>query len=422
MNHADHPEHPCFSAGARHKVGRIHLPVAPKCNMQCNYCNRDFECVNESRPGVSSTILSPQQAAGYLDAVLERIHDIHVVGIAGPGDPFANGYETIETLRLVRERHPDMMLCLASNGLELAKYVDEIARLNVSHVTITVNAVDPAIGSRIYAWARLNSRVYRGVEAARVILEQQGTAIDLLKERNITVKINTVVIPGINDGHVKEIAKRMAEQKADIHNCIPLYHVAGTPFEHIAPIAADRMDAIRAEVKEYMPQMSHCTRCRADAAGMIGEPQSREVRELLRKAAQPHATDRRPYVAVASMEGLLVNQHLGEATSLWIYGLRDGQAGLVARRSTPEAGGGADRWKEMADMLHDCSTILVSGIGPFPKIVLERAGIQVVIVEGLAKEAIDAVLTGKEIPRILLRTPGRCQMGKGCSGTGMGCG
>jgi nitrogen fixation protein NifB len=422
MNHTDHSDHPCFSEGARHKVGRIHLPVAPKCNMQCNYCNRDFECVNESRPGVSSTILTPQQAAGYLDAVLERVHDIRVVGIAGPGDPFANGYETMETLRLVRERHSDMMLCLATNGLEVAKYVDEIARLDVSHVTVTVNAVDPAIGGQIYAWARLNGKVYRGVDAAGVICRQQSEAIRLLKVRNITVKINTVVIPGINDGHVKEIAKRMAELKADIHNCIPLYHVAGTPFEKIDPITADRMDAIRAEVKEYMPQMRHCTRCRADAAGMIGEPQSREVRELLKKASQPHVTDRRPYVAVASMEGLLVNQHLGEATSLWIFGLREGQAGLVERRSTPEPGGGTQRWREMADVLQDCSTILVSGIGPFPKIVLEQSGMQVVVMEELAKEAVDAVLTGHEIPRILLRTPGRCQMGKGCSGTGMGCG
>src|SRR5271157_4006835 len=100
MNYHDHP---CFSVGARHRTGRIHLPVAPKCNMQCNYCNRDFECVNESRPGVSGAILLPRQAADYLDEVMGRIKDIAVVGIAGPGDPFANPAETLETLRLVRE-------------------------------------------------------------------------------------------------------------------------------------------------------------------------------------------------------------------------------------------------------------------------------------------------------------------------------
>ena len=414
-------DHPCFSEGARHRVGRIHLPVAPKCNMQCNYCNRDFECVNESRPGVSSTILSPRQATDYLNAVLERIKDIRVVGIAGPGDPFANAFDTIETLRLVREKYPAMMLCLATNGLEVAKYVDELARLKISHVTVTVNAVDPAVGSKIYAWARVASKIYHGDDAARVILERQLKGIERLKEKSIVVKINTVIIPGINDGHVVEIAKRMAAMKADIINCIPLYHVAGTPFEGIAPPTQEQMETIRIEVKGYMPVMSHCSRCRADAAGMIGELQSREIADLLQKAAQPHVTVERPYVAVASMEGLLVNQHLGEATSLWIFGLLDGKPALIDRRSTPLPGGGSERWEEMAELLRDCSVILVSGIGLSPQTVLERTGIQVVTMEGMAKEGLEAVLTGKEIPKMLFRSPGRCGMGQQCRGNGTGC-
>jgi len=141
----DTNHHPCFSEEARHKTGRIHLPVAPKCNMQCNYCNRDFECVNESRPGVSTAVLKPHQAADYLDEVLARVPNIAVVGIAGPGDPFANPHETMETLRLVRERHQEMMLCIATNGLELSGYVDDLAAIRVSHVTVTVNAVDPLV-------------------------------------------------------------------------------------------------------------------------------------------------------------------------------------------------------------------------------------------------------------------------------------
>jgi nitrogen fixation protein NifB len=141
--------------------------------MQCNYCNRDFECVNESRPGVSSAILLPWQAADYLDEVLSRIKNIAVVGIAGPGDPFANPEKTMTTLYLVRERHPEMMLCVATNGLALADYVDELADIKVSHVTVTVNAVDPAVAEKIYAWARLKSKVYRGADAALIILEKQ---------------------------------------------------------------------------------------------------------------------------------------------------------------------------------------------------------------------------------------------------------
>lgn len=419
MNHNDHP---CFSENARHKIGRIHLPVAPKCNMQCNYCNRDFECVNESRPGVSSTILKPAQAADYLDMVLEKIKNIAVVGIAGPGDPFANAAETMETLRLVRARHPEMLLCLATNGLELSKYIDELAQLKLSHVTITVNAVDPGVGRWIYAWARLGAKIYRGEDAANVILENQLEGIRKLKEKNITVKINTVIIPGINDHHVGEVAKYMSGMKADIMNCIPLYHVAGTSFEGITPPSREKVESIRKEAKTYLPQMGHCGRCRADAAGMIGQPQSNEIMELLKKASRSHVTAARPYVAVASMEGIFINQHLGEATALWIFGIKDGKAELLGRRSTPLPGGGSSRWSELADSIQDCNTVFVSGIGPFPQTVLERAGVRVVVMEGLASEGVEAVLTGKEIPKILLRTPGRCGIGQQCTGSGTGCG
>ena len=83
-------EHPCFSEKACHIFGRMHLPVAPKCNIQCKYCVRDFDCVNESRPGVTSEILNPQQALERVDEVLEKYHYIKVVAIAGPGEPLAN--------------------------------------------------------------------------------------------------------------------------------------------------------------------------------------------------------------------------------------------------------------------------------------------------------------------------------------------
>jgi nitrogen fixation protein NifB len=414
--------HPCFSEGAKHKFGRIHLPVAPKCNMQCNYCNRDFECVNESRPGVAITVLKPLQAADYLDAVLKKIENIAVVGIAGPGDPFANGNETIETLRLVRERHPEMMLCLATNGLELAPYVDEIADLKVSHVTITVNAVDPEISRRIYAWARLDKKIYRGLEAGRIILQKQLEGIKLLKDRGIVVKINTVIIPGINDDHVSEIAGRMAELKADIMNCIPIYHVAGTPFEGIRSPSGEEMKGIKEKVKTFMPLMGHCNRCRADAAGLIGQQQSEEIKLMLKKASGSQITADRPFVAVASQEGIFVNQHLGEACELWLFGMRDEKIELMGRRFTPPSGSGDKRWTEMAKVLQDCNTVLVSGIGPSPQSALERADIRVVVMEGLAQEGVEAILSGREIPKILLRTPGRCGYGQQCSGSGTGCG
>ena len=80
-------EHPCFSRGAHFQYGRLHLPVAPSCNIQCAYCDRRFDCPNESRPGVSSTILTPEQALQRVEQALCQAPELRVIGIAGPGDP-----------------------------------------------------------------------------------------------------------------------------------------------------------------------------------------------------------------------------------------------------------------------------------------------------------------------------------------------
>ena len=56
--------HPCFTAKCS-DYARIHLPVAPKCNMQCNYCLRKYSCVNESRPGVVARVMVPEDAVEW---------------------------------------------------------------------------------------------------------------------------------------------------------------------------------------------------------------------------------------------------------------------------------------------------------------------------------------------------------------------
>jgi len=69
-NGIDFSTHPCFSKEAHNKHGRVHLPVAPRCNIQCNFCNRKYDCANESRPGVTSHLMNPEQGVDYLAAAL----------------------------------------------------------------------------------------------------------------------------------------------------------------------------------------------------------------------------------------------------------------------------------------------------------------------------------------------------------------
>jgi nitrogen fixation protein NifB len=396
--------------------------VAKGCNIQCNFCNRKYDCVNENRPGVCSAVLSPAQAAAYLDAALEKIPHIAVVGIAGPGDPFANPDETLKTLRLVRERCPEKILCLATNGLGLPDYIDQIAEMNISHVTITVNAIDPGIGAKIYAWVRFGPKVYRGLDGARLLLQRQTESIKLLKEKNITVKINTVIIPGVNDNHAAEVAAYTARLGADIQNCMPMVHTEGSAFEHIPPDSMENIRAQRILAGKHIPQMSHCARCRADAAGFIGNENSAETQTLLAESALVKATKEKPYVAAVSMEGLFVNRHLGDAPGVWIYGLENGAAILREQRPAPAPGLGDARWEALADTLADCCALLVNRCGENPKKILEERGLPVVTAEGLIAEIALPIMEGKTIPKIFSVSAAPYGAGASCNGKGMGCG
>ena len=418
----DLTQHPCFNEAARKTAARIHLPVAPRCNVQCNFCDRRFDCLNESRPGVTSAVLTPQQALHYLELAMEKSPAIRVAGIAGPGDPFATPEDTLETLRLVRKRYPEMLLCVASNGLEVAAHAAELGKLQVSHVTLTVNAIDPEIGGRSYAWVRAGYRVLRGADAAATLLERQRLAIVELKRHGVTVKINTIIMPGINDEHAAEVAREVASLGADIMNCIPMVPVAGTPFESLGQMDHGQLASLRKQTGAFLPQMLHCTRCRADAVGLLGEAQSAELIELLQTtAAGPtNPNEKRPYVALASHEGVLINQHVGEASRFWVFEPQsDGPPTLIGTREAPETGGGATRWYELAELLHDCRAVFTSAVGQTPRRVLEQHGVRVIEAVGVASDAIEAWSATGQVPRGMQRLFQGC--GRGCAGPGTGC-
>lgn len=413
--------HPCFNKEAKHTNARVHLPVAPKCNIQCGYCNRKYDCVNESRPGVTSSVLKPYQAVEYLKDLNGRIENLVVIGIAGPGDPFANAEETLETMRRAKAEFPDKIFCLSTNGLELEPHIDEIAELGVTHVTITINAVDPAITAKVYKWVRYNKHIYRGIEGATILLERQLACIPKLKAAGITVKINSIVIPGINEDHISEVAKKCAELGADVINCIPLIPTAETDFAELTEPDAKMVFRVRTLASEHLPIMNHCARCRADAAGLLGKDLS-ETHVLLKEYSTRHEieTEGRPYVAVATNEGLLVNQHLGEVSMLHIFRQTPNGFKFVEMRETPPTGGGDRRWLDMARGLSDCRALLVSGVGENPKAMLKGCGINVVEMTGLIDEGLEGVYNNKVIRSIAKPDAFKC--GSACKGDAQGCG
>jgi nitrogen fixation protein NifB len=375
------------------------------------------------------------------------VANLSVVGIAGPGDPFACANETIETLRIVKAQFPDLLLCVASNGLNLFPYVDELAEVGLSHITVTVNAVDPEIGAKFYDWMLVDGKRYEGLEAATMLWERQKKSIQALAAKGVIVKINTIYVPGINDTHIEQVAQTVAALGATILNIMPLLPTANTPFGSIQEPEKKDVHKARALAVQYLPQMTHCSRCRADAVGLIGEENSQKNIELLQISAKPVAagvlsssnaaldagnglpmtisseltlitTPERPYVAVASRDGLFVNQHLGEATQVRIYKPAERRSTLVDIRNIASEAGGAARWLSMIDKLKDCCGILVSGAGATPRKIFAHQGITVAIVEGVIEEALGA--TAKKRNLMFMVKP-KFVCGSSCNGDADGC-
>ncbi len=260
--------HPCYSAGAHFKYGRVHLPVAPSCNIKCNYCVRKHDCSSENRPGVTSKIITPEEAIEKVRLAVQRDPRIHVVGIAGPGDPL-NNEATFETFRRVQEEFPHLTRCLSTNGLLLPEKLGDLQKVGVTTLTVTINAVDPRIGAQIYSFVRYRGKVLQGEEAFEVLNKNQLEGLKGAVERGIVAKVNSVCIPGINSEHLIEVAREVRNRGAYIMNVIPLLPQA--KFAHLNPPSALEMKRIRDACEGILVQFRHCVQCRADAVGVPGE-------------------------------------------------------------------------------------------------------------------------------------------------------
>lgn len=361
-------DHPCYSKNAA-QYARIHLPVAPACNIQCNYCNRKYDCSNESRPGVVSHVLQPLDALARFHAIKQRMPNLTVVGIAGPGDALANPKMTMQTLSLIRQSDPNVKLCISTNGLELAHYAEELAELGVDHLTITINTLDPQIAAKIYPWIFFNHRRYKGEAAGRILIEQQLKGLEAAQRAGMLVKINTVLIPGVNTQGIEALSQALKQKGAFLHNIMPLISQPehGTYFglNHTPEPTAQQIEDARSASVLHMPQMTHCQQCRADAVGQLASPCSSQEKDDVYR------------VAVASKGSEIIDCHFGHATQMNIYDITPNQVSFIESRPVQQYCTGKEDCDTPLpiDALKDCQQVLSVRIGLGPWQELESHGV-----------------------------------------------
>jgi len=261
--------HPCFSLTpeGHGRAGRLHLPVSPACNITCRFCQRDFNR-DEVRPGVARRLVAPEQAAGVVAKALELCPDINVVGIAGPGDTLCTDH-ALRAFAAIHAAFPDLLLCLSTNGLRLADRAEALHDAGIGTITVTVNAVDPAIQAEISPTITDRGQRLDGLAAANRLIERQLAGIRAMAALGAIIKINMVLIPGLNDAHVETVAATVAEAGAGMINLIPL--LPGADFATRRPPTAAELLAAQEAAGRHLTVFSHCRRCRADACGIPGK-------------------------------------------------------------------------------------------------------------------------------------------------------
>lgn len=257
--------HPCYGAKAHFKTARVHLPVAPRCNIQCKFCKREInKC--EYRPGVTGYISTVKEALEIVELAVEQFGEsLKVVGIAGPGEPLFNK-QTFETLRMVNEKFPELIKCLSSNGLLIPDKAAELADLGIKTVTATINAFEPEVATKIYSWVHYNRKTYKSEEGCRILRDKQFEGVEKASAEGLVVKINTVLIPDVNTEQIEGIAKLCAERGAMIQNIIPLIPLY--EFSNSRPPTCEELREARKKASKYLRQFTLCQQCRADSVGI----------------------------------------------------------------------------------------------------------------------------------------------------------
>jgi nitrogen fixation protein NifB len=289
--------------------------------------------------------------------------------------------------------------------------------------------VDPDVGAKIYPWIYYRKKRYTGREAAEILHERQMTGLEMLTARGILCKVNSVMIPGINDHHLVEVNRAVKSRGAFLHNIMPLISAPehGTHFGLTGQRGptAQELKALQDSCEGEMNMMRHCRQCRADAVGLLGEDRSAEFTTekldaidvvydgTVRKAYQETVeverqakvaakqselvklqgvdTDIKVLVAIATKGGGRVNEHFGHVKEFQIYeASRTGAKFVGHRRVDLYCQGGFGEETSLDTIIraiNDCHAVFVAKIGHCPKDTLSEAGIEPV--ESYAMEFIE---------------------------------
>lgn len=173
----------------RDRFGRpityLRISVTDRCNLRCVYC----------MPAEGISLISHDQILRYEEITeivrLAAAHGIREVRLTG-GEPLVRP-DLPDLVRMMASIRGIEDISLTTNGLLLEKMAQPLAEAGLKRVNVSLDTLDAAKFARITRGGSLE-KVWNGIHAA----EQAGL---------MPIKINVVVMHGINEDELIEMAK-----------------------------------------------------------------------------------------------------------------------------------------------------------------------------------------------------------------------
>jgi cyclic pyranopterin phosphate synthase len=170
-------------------ISYLRVSVTDRCNLRCFYCMPE-----EGVPWVPhETILTYEEIETVVRAAAElQISKVRLTG----GEPLVR-LGVVDLVRMLSAISGIDDVAMTTNGTLLSRYVSALAEAGLRRVNISIDSLRPERFGRITRGGRL-ADVLEGMEAAR------RAGLD-------PIKINTVVIRGVNDDEVVDFARQTVE-------------------------------------------------------------------------------------------------------------------------------------------------------------------------------------------------------------------
>jgi cyclic pyranopterin phosphate synthase len=175
-------------------ISYLRVSVTDRCNLRCIYC-----MPVEGVPSCShEEVLRYEEIEMIVRAAAEL--GISKVRLTG-GEPLVR-LGLVDLVAILAHIPGVDDLAMTTNGILLARHAQELAEAGLQRVNVSLDTLRPERFQRITRWGRMED-VLAGMEAARAA----GLA---------PIKINTVVIRGMNDDEVVDFARRTVETEWNV--------------------------------------------------------------------------------------------------------------------------------------------------------------------------------------------------------------